>query len=274
MTKDGKSVSLDELYEMFKTAGYGEKKDSRYNNPKESPKTSEEIITKIIADTEIYRRARYLIASMWSEDTRPTVLQAQRKQVAYGTEKYPEPLNANTWSIVETIDHAIDESIDKLHYLIMLRIKFEQDEIDNSTIEIIEKIDNMIDSNIASLHYLSEIRNMKVSHLDEETEYLNFPPTVEDILKCQDNKDSLDALASGFKFMGIEPDGAGKLLSAMSTQNKSIKCVGSMTGKEFYAGADLDGDKYIVFPKTLEIKTYTSSDQDEINKKKSDDHEL
>ncbi len=47
--------------------------------------------------------------------------------MAYGLEKYPEPLNADTWSIIETIDHIIDETIDKLHYLVMLRIKFENE---------------------------------------------------------------------------------------------------------------------------------------------------
>ena len=46
--------------------------------------------------------------------------------MAYGLDKYPEPLNADTWSTIETIDHIIDESIDKLHYLVMLRIKLER----------------------------------------------------------------------------------------------------------------------------------------------------
>jgi hypothetical protein len=89
-------------------------KDTRYNIPKEAPKASEELISKTIRETEIYRRVNLHI------------LNAQRKQVAYGLDKYTEPLNANTWSIIETIDHIIDESIDKLHYLVMLRIKFEE----------------------------------------------------------------------------------------------------------------------------------------------------
>src|SRR5690606_17706252 len=92
----------------------GEPTDTRYRIPKTEPKASDELVEETIRNTEIYRRAQLHI------------LEAQRRQVAYGLDKYPEPLNANTWDILETIDHITDESIDKLHYLIMLRIKLEQ----------------------------------------------------------------------------------------------------------------------------------------------------
>lgn len=90
--------------------------DARYNVPKQEPKVSEEDITRTIETTSIYAKAKEVI------------LNAQRRQVAYGIEKYPEPLNANTWSTVETIDHIIDESIDKLHYLVMLRERLLMDQ--------------------------------------------------------------------------------------------------------------------------------------------------
>lgn len=93
-----------------------EAKDHRYNEPKGKHLAPEEIISETIESTEIYSRAKELI------------LNAQRKQVGYGLDKYPEPLNADTWTTVETIDHIIDESIDKLHYLVMLRLKLEQEE--------------------------------------------------------------------------------------------------------------------------------------------------
>jgi hypothetical protein len=88
--------------------------DVRYNQPKEAPKASEELVDETIEDTEIYKRAK------------ERVLQAQRKQVAYGLDKYPTPLNADVWDILETIDHIIDEGVDKLHYLIMLQIHLER----------------------------------------------------------------------------------------------------------------------------------------------------
>lgn len=96
----------------------GHAPDTRYNTPKYQPDPAliyeaEELIRK----NEIYRRVGSLLHS------------AQRKQVMYGMEKYPEPLNQDTWSELETIDHIIDESIDKLHYLMMLRIKLEQNNI-------------------------------------------------------------------------------------------------------------------------------------------------
>jgi hypothetical protein len=90
------------------------KGDTRYNKPKEDPKSSQEQIDKAILETEIYRKAKIAI------------LQAQRKQIGYGLDKYPETLNPNSWSILETLDHIIEESIDKLHYEVMLRIKLEQ----------------------------------------------------------------------------------------------------------------------------------------------------
>jgi hypothetical protein len=89
--------------------------DTRYNTPKEDPKGDYKDIENVTNSNEIYKRAKLHI------------LKAQNKQVGYGLDKYPEPLNANTWSMIETIDHIIDESVDKLHYLVMLRIKLEDE---------------------------------------------------------------------------------------------------------------------------------------------------
>jgi hypothetical protein len=88
--------------------------DTRYNVPKEEPKVSDEKVEETIEATEIYRRAKELI------------FKHQCKQVGYGLDKYPNPLSADVWDILETIDHIIDESIDKLHYLVMLRIHLER----------------------------------------------------------------------------------------------------------------------------------------------------
>lgn len=89
-------------------------KDGRYKIPKGEPKASDEFVDRTIEETEIYRRAKELI------------LKAQRKQVAYGLDKYTTPLSADVWDILETIDHILDESIDKTHYLVMLRIHLER----------------------------------------------------------------------------------------------------------------------------------------------------
>lgn len=87
--------------------------DIRYNDPKKKPKATSEQAQEAIESNDIYSRAK------------AAILKAQEKQVAYGLDKYPEPLTATTWTMLETFDHLIDESIDKLHYLVMLRVKME-----------------------------------------------------------------------------------------------------------------------------------------------------
>ena len=88
--------------------------DFRYNTPKEAPKASEEDVHKAIQNNDIYRNVQQRL------------LGVQHKQVAYGLDKYPEPLNQDTWSQIETIDHILDETIDQAHYLMMLKIKLEE----------------------------------------------------------------------------------------------------------------------------------------------------
>jgi len=89
--------------------------DSRYNVPKEAPMAPEDLIDQTIAETEIYREAKM------------EIMQAQRKQVGYGLDKYPKPLSADVWDILETVDHIVDESVDKLHYLVMLKIHLKRE---------------------------------------------------------------------------------------------------------------------------------------------------
>lgn len=151
--------------------------DTRYNTPKEAPKASEELVEETIMNTEIYRRARLAVvqAQFLSGESRTAILEAQRKQVAYGIDKYPEPLNPNTWTIGETVEHIMDESIDRLHYLIMLRIKLEQALVSGAFNDILEvrntnsriaSISRMIDNTIEELHYLVNL----VVVTDRETE--------------------------------------------------------------------------------------------------------
>lgn len=102
------------MYKKKKEIDIVEKVDTRYKVQKPEVHSTEEQVNKVISENQIYR------------DVRSRMNRAQFKQVAYGLEKYPEPLNQNTWSVVETIDHIIDETIDKLHYLTMLKVKLEE----------------------------------------------------------------------------------------------------------------------------------------------------
>lgn len=85
--------------------------DPRYNTPKEKPKFSQEEIDAVIGGNPIYKEVKLLLND------------AQREQVGYGMGKYPEPLNDETWGVIETLDHIISEDIDKLHYTVMLKVK-------------------------------------------------------------------------------------------------------------------------------------------------------
>lgn len=106
-------------------------KDERYLEPKVGHGIDEDLISKTIDSNDIYRRAK------------EHILEAQRSQVGYGLSKYPESLNADTWTTVETIDHIIEESIDKLHYLTMLRMKI-LDEMEKDEYDYIKKGDYIL----------------------------------------------------------------------------------------------------------------------------------
>lgn len=164
-------------------AGLDTDGDARYNNPKVEPKASEEQVAETIESTEIYRQARLAVirADVLSPEARTAILMAQEKQVSYGLDKYPEPLNANTWDIEETIEHIMDESIDKLHYLVMLRIKLEQSLVNGAYNDIVAVrkvntrvagITRMITNVISDMYYLIEmnttidIETGAVEHLD------------------------------------------------------------------------------------------------------------
>jgi hypothetical protein len=95
-------------------ASADEEADPRYNVPKKKPKFTQEEIDAVIGDNEIYSELKQLLND------------AQREQVGYGMGKYPESLNDETWSVIETLDHIIGEDIDRLHYLIMLKIKLKK----------------------------------------------------------------------------------------------------------------------------------------------------
>ena len=85
--------------------------DPRYNIPKKDHGFTDEEIDKVIDSNLIYSKAREELKN------------AQRRQVGYGMSKYPEPLTADSWTIIETLNHDIEETADSLHYKIMLREK-------------------------------------------------------------------------------------------------------------------------------------------------------
>lgn len=88
-------------------------KGFEFGKPKSEMKIPKDQIDAAIESNEIYRRIKDALND------------AQREQVGYGMGKYPELLNADTWTILETIKHIKGELVDGLHYLTMLEIKLE-----------------------------------------------------------------------------------------------------------------------------------------------------
>lgn len=57
----------------------------------------------------------------------------QERQIKKGLEKYGVPLNGARLSWQEVFEHAVEENVDQMHYLTLLKIKLQkmQTEIDN-----------------------------------------------------------------------------------------------------------------------------------------------
>ena len=96
--------------------------DKRYNKPKLlQPLATEAAAAKAIDENPYYREVN---AALKDEESKL----AQEKQVRYGLDKYPETLNGDKWSILETLDHIQGELVDGLHYISMLKAKIKESE--------------------------------------------------------------------------------------------------------------------------------------------------
>lgn len=94
--------------------------DIRYLNPKGPHGLSDETIDKAIESNPVYSET----------------LAYLRNQVGYGMTKYPELLNPMSWTMVEALDHKIQEQVDALQYSVMLKQQIEKYLKDNK----IEKV--------------------------------------------------------------------------------------------------------------------------------------
>ena len=109
--KEVEALYLEAKEELLNAHDEQAKGDVRYNVPKKDHGFSNQEIDIVIDSTSIYSEAK------------EELLNAQRRQVGYGMGKYPEALTAESWDIIETLNHDIEETADSLHYKIMLRQK-------------------------------------------------------------------------------------------------------------------------------------------------------
>lgn len=66
-------------------------------------------MSKILALFPFYEKAR----NLWQN--------TQANQIAKGLKKYPEPFNPHNWSADQLLTHALEESVDLVHYLVGLK---------------------------------------------------------------------------------------------------------------------------------------------------------
>lgn len=144
----------------------GELLDTRYNEPKGKPRASKEVIDAVIDTNEIYLRSRYAIKQYADKHLVDILLDAQREQVGYGIDKYPEPLNKDSWTIEETLEHIISEGIDRLHYENMLILKVKKEMPFRDNIFHIGMLERTLADNIKSLVWHANL--LSIIRLKEE----------------------------------------------------------------------------------------------------------
>ena len=55
------------------------------------------------------------------EKARALFIKTQDAQIRKGLAKYPEPFNPHSWTPEELLNHALEESVDLVHYLVGLK---------------------------------------------------------------------------------------------------------------------------------------------------------
>ena len=169
--------------------------DSRYRKPKQEPKAKNEEIDQTIDNNDIYRRVRNFIlkekrrmeiAAYGTQDyiqiekASDVLLSSQRKQIAYGIDKYPESLNASSWSMIESMRHILDETIDKIHYLKMLHIQLEKQVtgVNHDLDGLIAEVEGVLTDSIQQAYQLAILQvhlqeNVEVTLQEEAEKLLN-----------------------------------------------------------------------------------------------------
>lgn len=61
-------------------------------------------------------------------DARKIWVNHQLTQIEKGSEKYPEPFTPSSWSNEQLVEHAIQENVDQLHYIVGIKERMEQQE--------------------------------------------------------------------------------------------------------------------------------------------------
>lgn len=106
--------------------------------------------------------------------------EAVRKgQIAKGAEKYDEPFTPSSWSNKELAEHALQENVDQLHYIIGMLERMEEQEIELIKLRNREVIQG--DSWRVLLDVKSERIRQDEIHSKESNVYKNLAVLVEEV---------------------------------------------------------------------------------------------
>lgn len=84
-------------------------------------------------------------------------IKTQQAQIEKGAEKYPEPFTPSSWSNEQLVEHAIQENVDQLHYIVGMKERMEQQEQEIKKLKEENKlIDSVADSNAIECERLRE----------------------------------------------------------------------------------------------------------------------
>lgn len=97
----------------------------------------------------------------------------QTEQINKGAGKYPEPLNPDNYSLDELLQHAMQENVDQVHYLVAMKKKAEAMEAE---LELGRR------SNNAVMQLLQEYKNETRDLLDIAREIISYGRVLESAL--------------------------------------------------------------------------------------------
>lgn len=98
-----------------------------------------ELVQQIKSDSQVAEAVKKWVDALSYQRHRVNPLYAeaatafrstQLDQIDKGAEKYPEPLNADSWTIDQFVDHELMELVDGIHYIIGIRVKARKMRVD------------------------------------------------------------------------------------------------------------------------------------------------
>jgi hypothetical protein len=90
----------------------------------------------------------------------------QQEQIKKGAEKYPEPFTPSSWTNEQLVEHALQENVDQLHYIVGMKERMEEQE---QRIKDSENQIKAVEKNAD--HWYDEYKQMEIKYTSKLNEY-------------------------------------------------------------------------------------------------------